>query len=770
MTKLLIVEDEAIVAADLAATLARLGYEVVGTTARGEEAVALARERRPDLVLMDIVLAGPVDGITAAEQIGAEQDVPVVYLTAHSDMPTQQRAHRTNPFGYVIKPFEERELQSQIEMARYRHRIDHELREAKEDLARAQAVAHVGSWRMDLVGNTAHWSDEMYRIFGIPAGTPVTCWTWHERIHPNDQEHVDAQWAAASREKPFLCEHRIQVDGRVKWVRCRAEFAVDGQGVAQRVFGTTQDITGLKEAQQREEHAVAEAAAGRAAVDAVEAMGEGVALLDVDGSIRTVNQAFAALVERDKAALQGQNIRTLLTNVFEEDGATILGAVARVAGKRSKREPRDALSIITARGTKRRAIPSMSTLHGSHDESLGIVLTLRDVTPLIETQENLRESERKYRELVENASSIIMRITPDHRITFFNEYAQQFFGYSADEVLGQYVIGTIAPTVDSAGRDLREMLKAITTYPELYRSNENENMCKDGRRVWVHWSNRAVRDDAGQVREILCIGNDITDRKRLEREAAAYRARLRKLTDRLVAREEHERRQVAGQIHDTVIQSLSLGTMRLERIREAVDSAGLREPLEETDRLRKLMENGIHECRSLMADLTPPLLYEIGLAPALEEFAATQQELHQRRITVEADERFRVANVLRRGLLFQSTRELVMNALKYAGDCRIHIRLIWAEDHGRIEVRDTGKGFDPRDPHLFHYDGNGGFGLFNVRERLEGVGGRLEIDTAPGRGTTAILVVPIPALQSQVRRQPQPVPAEKRPDGFGTRQ
>ncbi len=750
MTKLLIVEDEAIVAADLAATLARLGYEVVGTTARGEEAVKLVRDRHPDLVLMDIVLAGPMDGIAAAAQIRAEQDVPIVYLTAHSDMPTQQRAHQTDPFGYVVKPFEERELQSQIEMARYRHRVDHELREVKEDLAQAQAMAHVGSWRMDLVGNTVRWSDETYRIFGIPDGTPVTCETWRERIHPEDRARVDAQWADASREKPFLCEHRIRVDGRIKWVRCRTEFTVDAHGVVQQAFGTTQDITDLKDAQQREQQAVAEAAAGRAAVDAVEAMGEGVALLQMDGSIRTVNGAFAALVEHDKAELQGQNIRTLLPDVFEEDRATIRDTVARVAGKRSKRDPQDALSIVTVRGTQKWTIPSVSMLHGSNGESLGMVLTLRDITPLMATQAKLRESERKYRELVENANSIIMRITPDHRITFFNEFAQRFFGYSADEVQGQHVIGTIAPAVDSAGRDLHEMLKSITADPELHRSNENENMCKDGRRVWVHWSNRAVRDDAGQVREILCIGNDITERIRLEREAAAYRKRLRKLTDRLVAREERERRQVSAHIHDTVIQSLSLGTMRLGRIREAVDTAGLHHPLEETEQLRKLMENGIRECRALMADLTPPLLYELGLTAALEEFAATQQELHQRRITVEADERFTVASVLRRGLLFQSTRELVMNALKYAGDCEIHIRLVRAEDHGRIEVRDTGKGFDPNDPHLFHPDGDGGFGLFNIRERLDGIGGSLDIDTAPGQGTTAILVVPISALQSRV--------------------
>ena len=131
-TTILIVEDEAIVAADLAGKLARLGYEVAGLAAQGEEAVALARRLRPQLVLMDIWLKGPMDGIEAAEAIRHQHDVPVVYLTAHSDPATLARAKLTGPFGYILKPFEERELATQIEMALYRHQADRQLRQQRE--------------------------------------------------------------------------------------------------------------------------------------------------------------------------------------------------------------------------------------------------------------------------------------------------------------------------------------------------------------------------------------------------------------------------------------------------------------------------------------------------------------------------------------------------------------------------------------------------------------------------------------------------------------
>ena len=131
-TTILIVEDEAIVAADLAGKLGRLGYDVAGTAAQGEAAVALACRLQPHLVLMDIWLKGPMDGIEAADAIRRRNDVPVVFLTAHSDPATLARAKLTGPFGYILKPFEERELATQIEMAIYRHQADRQLRQQRE--------------------------------------------------------------------------------------------------------------------------------------------------------------------------------------------------------------------------------------------------------------------------------------------------------------------------------------------------------------------------------------------------------------------------------------------------------------------------------------------------------------------------------------------------------------------------------------------------------------------------------------------------------------
>jgi len=132
---ILIVEDEAIVAEDLACKVRQLGYNVAGTTLTGEEAVQLARQQRPALVLMDIHLAGAMDGIEAAHTIYQEYHLPVLFLTAHIDPDTVERARQAEAFGYILKPFDERDLRIQIEMALYKYTTERQLRESKEQLA-----------------------------------------------------------------------------------------------------------------------------------------------------------------------------------------------------------------------------------------------------------------------------------------------------------------------------------------------------------------------------------------------------------------------------------------------------------------------------------------------------------------------------------------------------------------------------------------------------------------------------------------------------------
>ena len=150
-------------------------------------------------------------------------------------------------------------------------------------------------------------------------------------------------------------------------------------------------------------------------------------------------------------------------------------------------------------------------------EILGIIEDFRDMTERMKTQHLIRKSESKYRELVESASSIILKLDTQGAITFFNEFAQSFFGYSQDELLGRHVVGSIVPETETSGRDLRALLEDIVSHPERYGKNENENVCKDGRRVWVSWTNQIIRDDVTELpKGLLCIGQDASERKKAQ--------------------------------------------------------------------------------------------------------------------------------------------------------------------------------------------------------------------------------------------------------------
>ena len=134
------------------------------------------------------------------------------------------------------------------------------------------------------------------------------------------------------------------------------------------------------------------------------------------------------------------------------------------------------------------------------------------------TNAALARSEAKYRELVENANSIIMRLDPAGRITFFNEFAQAFFGYREEKILGQSAVGTIVPPTDRQGRDLAAVVADLVQHPEQYPTYEFENLRRQGDRAWVTWTHKAVRDEQGRLTEILCIGNDSTAYRKAEKE------------------------------------------------------------------------------------------------------------------------------------------------------------------------------------------------------------------------------------------------------------
>lgn len=139
-----------------------------------------------------------------------------------------------------------------------------------------------------------------------------------------------------------------------------------------------------------------------------------------------------------------------------------------------------------------------------------------DITERRKTEDDLRKSEERYRALVETANSVVLTWDTDGTLMYVNDYAERFFGFNKEELIGRNVVGTIVPQTETSGRDLSLLMKEIQKDPDRFRDNENENITRDGRRVWVRWGNKAILDEKGKLTGILSIGNDITDRKRAE--------------------------------------------------------------------------------------------------------------------------------------------------------------------------------------------------------------------------------------------------------------
>jgi len=187
------------------------------------------------------------------------------------------------------------------------------------------------------------------------------------------------------------------------------------------------------------------------------------------------------------------------------------------------------LELSSADGV-RKWVRTIGLPHSEDGRVVRLAGTFQDVSERKRAEEALNESERRYRELVESANSAILRWRPDGTVTYCNEFAASFFGYAVDELVGR-PLSVLVPAADSAGRDLSDLVRDVAREPERFVNVANENVRRDGTRVWLTWTNKAVRGAGGEIVEILSIGSDITPGKRAEEALQLAHARLRRLVD-----------------------------------------------------------------------------------------------------------------------------------------------------------------------------------------------------------------------------------------------
>jgi signal transduction histidine kinase len=243
-----------------------------------------------------------------------------------------------------------------------------------------------------------------------------------------------------------------------------------------------------------------------------------------------------------------------------------------------------------------------------------------------------------------------------------------------------------------------------------------------------------------ETRLLKAIAERVADVIELEHavgELDAYQDRLRSLASQLARTEERERRDIATYLHDRIGQDLALIKLRLESIRGGAQTS---EHNRVIDQVCDLAADVLQKTRTLIFEISPPILHELGLGAAIEWLADGARAQHGLAVSVDAEPLPPLDDDLK-ALAFRSTNELVNNVVRHAAADAMTIRVRTTNTKLRIEVEDNGRGFDPRA--LAPIGAGGAFGLFSVRERLAYVGGALELVTAPGKGTRAIIEAPL---------------------------
>jgi PAS domain S-box-containing protein len=245
----MIVEDERITALALSNTLSRLGYEIAGAHSSGEAALRHIAERPPDLVLMDIHLEGAIDGIETAARIPPSLMIPVVYLSAFADGPVLQRARATKPYGYVVKPASERELNAAIEMALERGATDRALRDSEQRLRLALETAELGLWEMDAATEHILYRDHLgWTSESRPRMLADRFRDFLATVCKDDQDKVMEAFDLVSNDGRS-CEiefRRNSPDGRQRWYRVVGKAVHAHNDRRRRIIGVSRDITRAK--------------------------------------------------------------------------------------------------------------------------------------------------------------------------------------------------------------------------------------------------------------------------------------------------------------------------------------------------------------------------------------------------------------------------------------------------------------------------------------------------------------------------------------------
>lgn len=256
--KILIVEDEAIIAKNIESKLTKAGYEVVDTVFTGNDAIKSALEKNPDIILLDIKLKGEIGGIEAAERIKQQKDIPVIFLTSYTDEDTFEKAKLTEPAAYLSKPFNLDELNRIIQLTLFNHKIKKELVETKKRYQLAVEAGRTGVWEYIPSERKTIVDSGFLKLMGISGeGKSTEGNDWIGFVPMRELELINSKLndLISGKVDTYSFEHRIKrADGQIRWVISKGNLVKDKVSNKIKIVGTLTDITELKETEKKLKH------------------------------------------------------------------------------------------------------------------------------------------------------------------------------------------------------------------------------------------------------------------------------------------------------------------------------------------------------------------------------------------------------------------------------------------------------------------------------------------------------------------------------------
>ena len=371
-------------------------------------------------------------------------------------------------------------------------------------------------------------------------------------------------------------------------------------------------------------------------------------------------------------------------------------------------------------------------LRDAQGRPLALTGTIEDITERKAAEEALKASEEKYRLLVEGAGEAIFTLSKDGVLLAMNRATARHLGGSPEDFEGKALDDLFPKTVaDSYMESLREVIECGAP-----RTKETRVLLPGGE-TWFRSHVQPLPDPDGTVSKAQVLALDVTDRKQAEQELLRYQERLQALAAQLSSAEDRECRRIAGELHDEISQSLALALMKLGMLE------GSAPQVDEPDlvgELRALIEQALQSARTITSELSPPVLTELGFGEAMDWLAERMRDRHVLAVEAKVDDPVPL-DAAARVVLFKAVRELLVNVAKHAGADAATVCVAVEDGQVLVTVADDGRGF-PGEAQPAGVPAEGGFGLFNIREQLRRLGGNVEIDSEPGRGTRVSLRVP----------------------------